>query len=239
MFSFDLSQENCHMTLQAALIGKDGFVVASDTKSISGGGPAPGGTAMRRSSETRKIVVSQNGNLVCVSSLDQTARTLADKLIKDIDRSPGLDVRVCLSERIENALASFYDARRHVGGRLLIGIPGTHDGVSELHHIHVADGHAFSQQFYDHVVEGDRANSAVFFIERHYSNDKNVEELKLLAAHTVLQGGYLNPTYVSGLEVLIALNGKQPRFLSEDELLGIRLRSEALQSLLGEAIFRV
>ena len=36
---------------------------------------------------------------------------------------------------------------------------------------------------------------------------------KLLAAHTVVEGHFLNATEVDGLDVFVAKNGEKPRFL--------------------------
>jgi hypothetical protein len=87
---------------------------------------------------------------------------------------------------------------------------------------------------------GDRGNAGVFFAERFDAEiaNRSVDELKLLAALTVLEGGFLNPTGVGGLDVLVSKHGEKPRFLEDEELQPLRDRAESLHNILAAEIFR-
>jgi 20S proteasome alpha/beta subunit len=91
--------------------------------------------------------------------------------------------------------------------------------------------------FFDRVIGGDKSNTAVYFPETYYCNKSSVEELKTLAAHAVLEAGSLNPTQVSGLDVLIGKNGEPPHFVDDKELEALRRRSETIHESLMTSIF--
>jgi 20S proteasome alpha/beta subunit len=240
MCYFDCFQEDLNMTLQVALVGNDGFVIATDTKASTDGGPlapVPNRNQLRRSSSTPKMVVSDSKKLVCVFSGEQTVGQLARRLINYVNENPGLDLSNCLEEKITERLGSFETVRSKISGNLIAAIPAAEDGIPKLYHVTILEGQALCQPILDRVVDGDRRNPAQFFVERYYTPDKTVEELKFLAAHTVLEGGRLNPTTVGGLEVLVSKNGKTVSFLRDEELQVLRDRSQSLHNTITTELF--
>ena len=65
-------QEEPIVTLQAAFVGRDGFVIASDTKALGG--------FLYRSSATNKILAPK-GNIVCAFSGNDLSAAIAQRLV--------------------------------------------------------------------------------------------------------------------------------------------------------------
>ena len=225
-FNF-LQEEELNMTLQVALVGKDGFVIASDMKAVAE-------SLIRRATEMRQILISEKGDLVCAFSGHHLLSKAANRLLKSASE-PGTNISLCLEAKAEQA---FDDYERNIQvtihGDLIVAIPGT---PPQMWNVSFLNGQASSQPVSDRVIRGDRINPAVFFAERYHAVEQSVEELKVLAAHTVIEGGLLDPTYVGGLDVLVSTNGEKPRFLEEHELQLLRSRSADIHNALTTAIF--
>ena len=233
-----VQEEELNMTLQVGLVGHDGFVIASDTKAVTGGDSTAGGpSTMRRTGATRKILVSDSGNLVCAFSGNQTIPLVARQLLGLLNDHLGADVEKCLLEKTEQILDAIGAGRLGLSGVLILAVPG----IPKLWEITFAYqmGQTFLNTVSNRATGGDRGNPAVFFLERYQdgTTNRSVKELTVLAAHTVLEGHVLNPTTVDGLDVLVSENGGKPRFLGEDELQSLRDRSEALHATFKTALF--
>lgn len=85
---------------------------------------------------------------------------------------------------------------------------------------------------------GDDRNAAIFFFERYYQNDRKINELLLLAAHSVLMAGQLNPTGVGGLEIVTWREAEdRPKRLSESEIATLTKLSKSLDDNILSQIF--
>jgi 20S proteasome alpha/beta subunit len=214
MLSLDFQEEP--MTLQVALIGKDGFVLASDKKDVAE-------LWSRRTSETRKILVSEKRDLVCAFSGHPLLSAAATRLL-EFASEPGIDIAFSLEDGAQRTLDNYErNVQATIYGDLIVLILGKHP---QLWNVSFVNGQASAQPVFDRVIRGDRINPAVFFAERYHKVEQSVEELKLLAAHTVLEGAALDPTSVGGLDMLVSKNG-ETRFLEDDDLKHLRERSES------------
>jgi hypothetical protein len=236
----DLSsgEDEIRMTFQVALVGKDGFVIASDRKATRGGELNLDLTyKMRTSSDTRKILVSENDNLVCAYAGNQLVPFLAERLVKSLKDGVGSDTSARLQEKIGELFAGFNNSRfqENISGELIVAVPGT----SQLWEVSFIVGQTVVRSVSNHLFGGDRSNPGVYFAERYNAEitDRPVDELKLLAAFTVLEGGFLNQTGVGGLDVLVSKHGEKPRFLEDEELQPLRDRAESLHNILTAEIF--
>jgi hypothetical protein len=79
---------------------------------------------------------------------------------------------------------------------------------------------------------GGAGNLAMYFVQRLY-RQSTVNELTLLAAHSVLEAAYCNPSVVDGLEMYWGHNGVVHQATAL-ELQDLRKRSAILQTRLGK-----
>jgi 20S proteasome alpha/beta subunit len=237
-FDFHQEEEELNMTLQVALVGKDGFVIASDTKASAGGDsikPFSKDYRMYRSAETRKIVVSEDKTLVCAFSGHQTVSYVSSRLIRYVNENPGVDMSQRLEVVLQDLFATLDDnVQLATKGDLIVAIPAV---GGRLWDASFGGGAVCCQETFDRVIGGDFANSAIYFPQAYHSTDRSVDELTMLAAHTIIEGGLRNPMTVGGLDVLVSKNDEKPRFLEETELQLLWDRSEDIHNALATAIF--
>lgn len=230
-----LPEDEAPMTLQVALIAKDGFVIASDTKAFAGGesiAPFSKRHLVLRSAKTRKILISETGNVVVAFSGNQAVQNIAHHLVENLN---GIENPVSQNqlESITNALLGNYIPEiRPKGPTLAVVFP--HQGaLSTLWEVSFY-GQAFLTPMTNRLIMGDRANPAIFFVERYCGDeiDKSLDSLTLMAAHMVLEGHPFNPSCVAGLDVVVSRNGEKPTFLDEKELLALCDKSDRIHKLL-------
>jgi hypothetical protein len=240
IFAFPFLEET-PMTLQVALGGKNGFVIASDRKALAGGSLTSSGRfTMQHTSDDGKILVSERKDMVCAFSFNTIARELARRLVgsphpafKDNE-----DADAFVRDKCDEFRKDYNEEYWPNGPILIVGFPNPATGITRLRQVSfhpLAVVTRSNLRFYG----GDAGNSAVFFAERYHFKAQPIEELSIIAAHVVLQGGQLNPTCVGGLDVLMAKDGDEPRLLDQTELAVLESRSVAihkglLQGLLPE-----
>jgi hypothetical protein len=238
MCDFIVAEDEIKMTFQIALVGKDGFIIASDRKAVRGGEPTYAGAyQMRTTSDMRKILVSENHNLVCAYAGNQIVSWVAERLVKSLKDGVGSDPSNLLQDKIGEIIAAFpSQLQENITGQLIVAVPGT----SQLWEVSFIAGQVVVRPVSDHLFGGDRGNSGVFFAERYSAeiNDRTVDELKLLGAFTVLEGGFLNPTGVGGLDILVSKHNEKSRFLDDGELQLLCDRAQSLHKILTVELFR-
>src|SRR6266576_2040173 len=163
---------------------------------------------------------------------------IAERLVRSLkDGVEASDTSARLQEKTEEIIGVFDSRiRGNISGQLIVAVPG----ISQLWEISFIVGQASVSAASNHLLNGDRGKPGVFFAERYSAetSDKSVEELKLLAALTVLDGGLLNPTGVGGLDLLVSKHGEKPYFLEDGELQQLCDRAESLHNILTAEIFR-
>jgi hypothetical protein len=230
MYFLSPCQDDSDMTLQVALAGRDGFVIASDTKAISGTGasafPGAGTRNIRRSSSVRKILVAVNGGLVCAFSGDELSMAIAQKLVDSCPGQFNTDAEV--REHLQRSAVFAQELGLNPDKQLIIAaIPNAAPPVSKLWRVYFVPGPTV-MAVRNRVVGGDESNSAIYIVERYHNVTCSVKELQVLAAHTIREGHYLNAITVDGLDVLVAKDGTAPRFLEEIELADLAKRSDSI-----------
>jgi len=210
------------MTLQVAMIGKDGWVLASDTAVF-------GNYQTKDTDEGRSAflpVIKSVSKIVCCRDLrfiyaffgdvDQVA-VKAGRLLEE--RAGGRlesQHRRALLVRISDELASEADTD---SGLLVI----FWEPQAELWEVHVGRE---PLRITGLCTFGGYANLALYYLFRFYghNNPLPVRDLKFLAACTILEGHECNPTVVEGLELWWSENGEVKQ-ADADELESIRKRA--------------
>jgi len=223
------------MTFQIGLVGSDGLIIASDETAVREGGlRADGKCSMRVSSGVEKIFVAKKNNLICAFAGDSIVTNFASELIQSVSSGDDLSEDLALKNRATEVYEAHHsvEIRKRTSGQMMVAIPG----VLKLWEFLFMGGEVILQAVSNRSFCGDRCNPAVYFAERYLPLDSlkyPVERLKLIAAHTILEGSALNPTSVGGLSILICMTGEQPRFLEPDELQELRTHSQKLHDMIA------
>jgi hypothetical protein len=192
------------MTMQVAMIGSDGIVLASDTQaSIS---PLVGGQGARHHYSASKIKVDPTEQMAIACAGDMlTATQIADRVIAELMAVEPLHRQRRVWE-IGRTIANGRDAE------CLIAYPD-----QCLYFFQSANHGADIQcpEMIDSVHAGDRINAATFWTTRYYRR-LPVRRLLRLAAHVIFSAHKLNNGGIKGLE-MVYWNGTKFHRLSKDE----------------------
>ncbi len=209
------------MTLQVGFLGSDGFLIASDRKACAGDFPS-----MQQTAETRKIVASELNECFCAVAGDQFGLRLARDLLDMLPRG-----QFNSDYEIVNYLNRAFEPCQHIYSSkpkecplLIIGFPQKKlaPNVSKLWRVSFEDTCLSCGVALDKAYGGQLSNPAIFWGERYYQQTYPLNKLKYLAAHVILEGNVIRPGLIEGLDLLIAENGKEPRFLDQAELAELR-----------------
>lgn len=226
------------MTLQVAMIARDGFIVASDKK-VWGRTPR----------NDRKISLSETGNVAIAAAGTSVAGRFANKLVTLLDVRADLysktknvleeESRRILDDWKNNSFDGFVKALSENDNRLIVVLRGTPhlweiilSALEPLVNLLTED----SEKPY--TTNGHLSNRALYFVDRHFSADKSADELKLLAAFTILEGAEFDRQYIGGLDILLHKQNAPPRFLDKDELCELEKRCQELHETLDRELFK-
>ncbi len=215
------------MTLQVALVGTDGIVLASDRRfTIHTAGKTT--TAHRG----RKIRVAKDRGLAISYARSHLGVVTGHAILREIT-----DVELDSPESpLENLANNVF--RQHsspfaappAAGEVLVVL------LRDLATVHHLDIYAASvcQDSDDVAFAGDNLNSALFFAQQYYSK-LPVNDLAFLAAHTILMGAKINPSGIGGLDILLCRSNGFT-FASEERVAEYVKRSEQLDKKIKHAI---
>jgi hypothetical protein len=190
----DVSRREIEMTLQVALVGTDGIVLATDLKlsRVYGNQYETSLTDKFRVNHERGLAVMWSGDFFPSRDLAMKALEMTDEQLEFPDH---------LLE--ETARQVFTEARRTIGLPMVDGeviLVSTKD-LATIHHITVK-GESFSDvRIFDKAISGHHANSACSYVQLFYEK-RPVPELIPLVAHTILSAGRINPAGIGGLKIL-------------------------------------
>src|SRR5260370_33383820 len=216
------------MTLQVGLVGMDGLGIASDKKASI----AEDGT--RTSSTTQKRFWDTETRIVFAASGDWVAPHVARELVRLAmsETTSRDDVFTALQTGVEELWQKHVpkkrngDPDRNPKVSFLVGLVGNPYHLWRISHPKTASG---TCHYLDKIHNGDPATAAKYFTERFYKSPNllPIDQVVFLAAHTIIEGGKLNPTMVEGLDVLTwKFEEREPRHYSEGEKAELTRRSE-------------
>lgn len=227
--SWEQEQLLKRMTLQVCLIGKHGFVMASDEQ----GARIANGEVTQRYS-TGKVFFNESECAVWCSAGHDLARRFCEELerilaapLSGTTQRSAMQISECLREAASRVQASSSINEQKVGwGRVLLAFAREGEVVArclQLGWIQAPQKWDISNSipFRDKMSIGAEGNAALFIFQRYYSPDSSDLELIRMAAHTVLMGHRIDPGAVDGLEIVVCRNGLLRR-LGEAELEELR-----------------
>jgi hypothetical protein len=222
------------MTLQIAMIGKDGIVIASDTKASSAANwrQIPSGTqrTITRTFKGPKILISPTNSLVCLFSGSDAAALLAQTMVANAPREFANDREV-------SDYLTKQTSKNMTNELIIAAIPKALAGVHKLWRVSfLSEPVPLVGVVEDKLYGGDESIASVFYGERYYDASRTVDELILLAAHVILEGHHLFSS-IDGLTVLTIKDGEEPKFIDNAELDLLRCRSAAIYNRVRDDLF--
>jgi len=214
-------EEELPVTLQVALIASDGWVLASDTLETFDAG------TIELASSVEKLHLDADIGVACSVSGDKWAFVARDRFLTKVASVRG-NLRIgVLNEIATEIWQEIPVAERNRTERKLIVI--FRDDPKHLYVLPILDGVCAIQKR-DFATAGHDRNPAHFFIQRYYirgaTTRNTVDQLKLLAAHTILAAAK-HHTSIQGLSMIVCRDGCcEP--LSDDQIEELRLQSEAV-----------
>jgi len=182
------------MTLQVALVGTDGLILASDTK-VNVLNQNFNSTATRS-----KVLIAHDRKIAaCWSGEQWPSYNLADQIVRrmsDADfQYPYNSLRTLASEIVN---------RRGIHGEEYASaevIVVTNQNEPKTYEITATRDRCDCWR-QDKIVKGHLANPALYFTERYYDR-LSIARLLPLAAHVIVNAGRINPRGIEGLEVIL------------------------------------
>jgi len=220
------------MTLQVALVGTDGIVLASDKRTSDV-------DFVTTTSRTSKIIVDDAATVAIAYAGHEISRYVAGRILREpsVLESKGsylIDVEK-LAETVykEQEEQITQDSRRgfRTDSQLLIV---QRKDLSRFHVLHMDRAKSLSEPRYDKAIIGHATNTACFFAERYYRKAP-VDALKLLAAHTILTAGRINPFGIEDLEMLVCTPEKFESVTLE-EISALKSRSQDIDDKLRQLL---
>jgi hypothetical protein len=239
-YCLEASPKKLPMTLQIAMMARDGWLLASDTRSYE----AP--VAVNRApylSSSRKIICAPQQHIVYAYSGDNFAQQAGGLLLMRVlktghtpDTSSTIEV---LLREIAGEVQASINQKMLDSRRLICLFLSTQPGHAvQLWTLDIwSQMSAVPTMRTGHVMAG-VPSPAELFPQLFYSQQKTVKELTSLAAHTLLMGARCNPSLVDGLDILIS-DADGTRFLEEEELQALRSKSDLLFRQTAKNIFAV
>jgi hypothetical protein len=232
-----LPTEDVPLTFQVGMVGSDGILLASDLKRTHVGMLRG---IYRTSSNQQKIHIE--GHVAYCSSGDDLAEVAAQTFCaqaasgfvgdSEIHRRLVASAQEALTKE-KGAKPNGLLSRR--GGSVLFALR-TADGRFQLWCLDVIGLAPTAQRVLNRIINGDWGNAAGFFIERYFPERRRpIQELRLLAAHTVLVAGRLNPAGVGGLEIVRCSSAGFEK-LGEDEIAALTEASMRLDEDIGASL---
>lgn len=214
------------MTFQVALIGTDGWVLASDERAydLFAAPTSQGAKSVAPMSRVSKIIHPANLDFIYALSggndLSRDTGRALEEIAGATAKLPPAKRRDALADAQAQVVQQKYAGQRRLDGALLV----LFESPQELWSMSIPGAPVQYKEF----AFGGAGNLAMLYVQRHYQRVA-VSKLKFLAAHTVLEGHFCNPSVVEGLELYWSENGVIHR-ATDAELQGLRKRSEAAHS---------
>lgn len=235
------------MTLHVGMLGRDGWVLASDTQLFEENYLEDAETqvvhAVSYLSPTVKIVNRWDDlGLAYAFSGDNLTKFVGERLEAAFEKSP---VEPKTLERTLGRIGDGFrnQVRNYSGRSILRRLTIMFARTPEVFWTLDISPTLSVLKHTGHAAGGQVANPAVFFPRQYCFNRdgtrRSVAELEFLAAHTILTASRLHPSLVNGLDVLTKRgDGAAPVLLNETEVQRLILRSQRLNEMMQDLVER-
>ena len=156
-------------------------------------------------STQKKIFLSPDRKLAYCASGNEIANTVGKRLLQTLRSDGPHDFEQALRSQIQEEISAQLMSSTIYTGSILLGRfvgNGAQIWKIVVHNQPTMRPEILRVQ--DRVCEGDKANPASFIGEAYFPKDYlevPIARLRLLAAHSVLMAGKINPQYIDGLDM--------------------------------------
>jgi hypothetical protein len=208
----ELLEDDLPVTMQIAMVGADGLLLASDTKIVTDWRTRRWYGAIREEHAESKIVISPEGTVAISCAGDMIrANEAANKIIsewkpeEDDPRASNLKQIV----RIFSGGPSF---------ECLIARLLPYRSIVRVSYVLEAGGkmHMVVTPCIDRLCAGDHANPAKYWHLRYYDQSRSMDDLIPLAAQLITDAVHFNNGIIGGLEIVVSDQGRLHRIPSKD-----------------------
>jgi hypothetical protein len=224
------------MTMQVAMVGIDGIVLASDTKWQFT--QDRGNLRSRHTSGSSKIIISdeQGIAIACARSME-TAEAVATAIIAELSDSDWVHPANLMETIGQGIIDSSSEERSYFQCLVVTSRPSVRLFQLETATINGVPRRAICHEIRDKAINGDNANASVFWAERYYKA-KSVQSLIPLAAQLIVDAAKLNAGFIGGLEIIVCDESGGPRRLTKEDIVRLEAsaeeRGEHIGSLFSE-----
>jgi hypothetical protein len=221
------------MTMQVAMVGTDGIILASDTKWANT--QRRGNLESRDTSLATKIQIDERHGVAIGCSMNmETATAIGDAIVAELSdqdwRDPIHPTQV-IGQRVLDSLRE-----RNLFQCLIVSTrPTLRLFKLESATINGEPNRAICRQIKDKAIGGDNANAAVFWTERYYK-PKPVQALLSLAAQLIVDSVKFNSGFIGGLEIVIC-NASGIERLPDDVIAALESEAGKRSRAIGELLF--
>jgi len=189
------------MTMQVAMVGTDGIVLASDTCwNLT---TAEGYYGTRQTSSSSKVIVGGGGvAAIALARNMETSAEIARLIMSEMNVPQWSGDPVERMEVLARGVLSTAGGRDDVQLVVVLSRPKLCLFVVESRGFGSGDLRVTCRPIQDKIVCGDVANSAYFWAQKYYRRT-DTNYLIQLAAQLITDAHTLNPTFVDGLELVI------------------------------------
>ncbi len=231
-----------NVTLIVALRGKDGIVLAADTKGNETHSPFSVTNQELISVEcglhSSKILTSKRHGIMAAFAETDEGMEAAKLFINNIDAidEPPNDLAAFLKtageQSCKDSPARVPGKNAQIGSIITVNANDNYRPLLRSRFIMHPDGKFIPNivPSADCHIAGYSANSALFFIEKYYSytNMASVNELAVLAGHVILTASRISQHIIEGLEIAICKPNETPQFVQPQSIEEIKQRSEQI-----------
>jgi len=221
------SPEEPPMTMQIAMIGTDGIVVASDRK----WGGDTGGS--RETHLASKIKMDTQRGIAVACAESEVSLNIANAILEKLTEEMRSALPEPAIERIAKEVMHGFDHDRILRPQshclIVLNKPSR-----RIFSLKVGPDGETCTEFFDKRRAGDPGNPAMFFAQAYYA-PRPIKKLAFLGAHIVLTAAQFNNDGIGGLEILLC-DKRGFRMLSSDEIKELKKRSSTLHKTISRAL---
>jgi hypothetical protein len=227
-----LGEEEFPMTMQVGMVGEDGVLIASDTRWMNTPRLVNEWSGSRHTFNSSKIIVDhERGIAISCARNMETARHVADGIVAGLKDEQDWINPILPIEEIGRKVLLSAGERREVQCLIAFTAPTPRLFLFQFGLVNGEWG-PLCQKMDGSAFAGDNVNPAIFWAERYYKAEP-IRTLVPLAAHTIVSAGTLNPTAISGVEIVLC-DASGIHRVSEDSLRQLESKAREWDKNIGD-----
>jgi hypothetical protein len=216
------------MTMQVAMVGADGIVLASDTKYAY---TPDGDDGPRHTYASSKIKINRDASIAVAFARNMdTSSDIADAVIAGLTDKDWMDGPTFPIQRVAQKVVDSTD-RKDAQCLIVSARPSLALFKLDVGTLNGERNRAHCWQIGDKAIAGDNHNPAIFWSERYWGSAP-IKHLIPIVAHLIISAKRFNSGGIEGLEI-VACDGGGVRRLSDESILELESKSKEWDEHIG------